>query len=82
MEKRRFCVASINTYMHESREAKITQSCESKTLHQTPRTDLRAVGLEAVKDGCGEGVSCYTSSELLAAVQGRDLAGTDREGAR
>lgn len=51
-------------------------------LHQTPRTDLSAVGLGAVKDGCGEGVSCYTSSELLAAVQGRDLAGTDREGTR
>lgn len=50
--------------------------------HQTPRTDLGAVGLEAAKDGWGEGVSCYTSSELLAAVQGRDLAGTDREGAR
>lgn len=68
--------------LHESREAKITQFCESKVLHQTPRTDLSAVGLEAVKDGCTVQVCCYTSSELLAAVQGRDLAGTDREGAR
>lgn len=50
-------------------------------LHQTPQTDLGAVGLEAVKDGCGEEVSCRTSTELLAAVQGRDLAGTYREGA-
>lgn len=38
--------------------------------------------LVAVKDGYGEGVSFNTYSELQAAVQGRDLAGTDREGAR
>lgn len=35
-----------------------------QVLHPEPRTDLDAVGLDIVKDGYGEGVSCYTSSEL------------------
>lgn len=37
--------------------------------------------MESVEDGCGVGVGSYTFSELRAAAQGRDLAGTDRRGA-
>lgn len=49
-------------------------------LHQKAKTYLGATGLETVKEGSAEGMSCYTPSEFLAAVWGRYLAGTDREG--
>lgn len=48
--------------------------------HQTAQAELGAAELDSVKDGCAEGVSRCTPSEFLAAVWGRDLAGTDREG--
>lgn len=69
-----FCVSSAAADRKYRRSVKI--------LHQTAWADLTAVRLVAVKDGYGEGVSFNTYSELLAAVRGRDLAGTDREGAR
>lgn len=44
--------------------------------------EVSAIGLGAGKRRMWCRVKSYTSSESLAAVQGRDLAGTDHEGAR